>query len=260
MVNINEDEIHLWFAYDREISDPQLLAEYSAVLNNQESSRQARFYFEKDRHQYLVTRALVRSTLSLYINDIEPAQWEFNKNAYGKPAIGNPTDFPLQFNLSHTHGMIVMAVTTTRKVGVDVEWLLRGGETVAIADNFFSPQEVKQLRSLPTAEQDSRFFDLWTLKESYIKAYGMGLSIPLDQFSFSFLKDDRISIAFDPRWNDHPDNWFFWQIQPRDTHKVALAVESKGKSVECCRLSFREVTPMRQFSEVSYPNFPGWEE
>ena len=98
----------------------------------------------------------------------------------GKPTIAHPKDIaPLSFNLSHTERLIVCLVALDREVGVDAEDTERAGETVEVADRFFSPTEVAALRALPAQSRRRRFFQYWTLKEAYIKARGMGLSLPL---------------------------------------------------------------------------------
>src|SRR6185436_18685723 len=101
----------------------------------------------------------------------------------------------LHFNLTNTRGLVACAVSVAHaEVGVDAEALDRSGETVAIADRYFSTEEVRALRALPESAQRQRFFAYWTLKESYIKARGLGLRLPLDQFSFRL--GESIGIAF----------------------------------------------------------------
>ena len=261
-MNIREGEVHMWLTYDQDIRDTHLLDEYHTTLNVEESQQQRRFHFEKHRHQYLIARALVRSTLSLYVNAIKPAQWEFDKNRYGKPFVKNAISLPLQFNLSHTEGLIVLGVTLNREIGVDVEWLGRHGQTVEIAERFFSSQEVAQLRALPEACRRDRFFDLWTLKEAYIKACGMGLSIPLDQFTFHFHQDNQFAISFDSRLNDHPHNWIFSKILPNKTHKAALALRDKKCFTQNKHwsISFIETIPLGKITETILPYFPSFAE
>lgn len=254
-MNIGRHEIHIWFAYDREINNPDLLHKYQSLLNDVEIQQYRRFYFEKHRHQYLVTRALVRTTLSHYYNLIDPDQWQFLANDYGKPAISNSINMPLQFNLSHTENMIAMAVTLNRSIGIDVEWTLRKGHPVEIADKFFSAREVAQLHELPEQHRQARFFELWTLKESYIKAYGKGLSIPLDQFSFSFLKD-RIGISFGPSWQDQAENYSFWQIHLGSSHKAALALKADSPINHNHSLHFKKTVPMQDIFDIDLPYFP----
>ncbi len=250
---IEEDQIHVWFAYSEQIQDPHLLSQYHRLLNEKERLQQKRFHFEKDRHQYLVTRAMVRTVLSLYAPTIAPEDWKFQKNRYGKPSIGNRLrNCPLQLNISHTEKLVVMAVTLEREIGVDVEYLLRAGKTVEIADRFFSPNEINDLLNLPREAQKSRFFDLWTLKEAYIKACGMGLSIPLNHFSYTIDPDGIIGIAFGPQRDDQPDRWKFWQIQPTHTHKVAMALKC-DRSDRSISISMRNIIPLAEISIVTYP-------
>ena len=130
----------------------------------------------------------------------------------------------LRFNLSNTYGLIACAVTLDRELGVDVEDTERPGETVSIADGFFSRQEIAALRALPPDRQRSRFFDYWTLKEAYIKARGMGLAIPLDQFSFSLDDGPRIGVAFDPALGDDASTWQFEQFALSPRHRTSAAV------------------------------------
>ena len=252
-MRILQGEVHLWFAYDGQICDHQLLSQYHNLLNEEECSQQQRFYFEKHRHQHLVTRTLVRTVLSLYVNEISPHEWQFKKNKYGKPSISNSSlTVPLHFNISHADELVVMAVTLDQEVGIDVEYLFRAGKTVEIAESFFSPIEVKQLLALPAEKQKDRFFDLWTLKEAYIKACGMGLSIPLDHFSYSFPQQGEVVISFEPERNDQPENWQICQIQPDVNHKVALAINNT-KSNDSFSIFMRKIIPLSEIMEVSYP-------
>lgn len=250
---ISHNEIHLWYAYDDSIKDSSLLSQYLNILNDEERVQQQRFHFEKHRHQYLITRATVRSVLSYYAPEISPAQWTFEKNEYGKPSITNKNvAVPLRFNISHTDQLIVMAVTLDRDLGVDVEYLPRLGKMLEIANSFFSPAEAQQLLALPAELQRNRFFDLWTLKEAYIKACGMGLSIPLDHFSYSFSDNGKISIDFKSERNDQPEYWQFWQMRPNDDYKVAMAIKSDATNV-AYKVSMREIVPLSKITAVNYP-------
>jgi len=254
-VNISDNEIHLWFAYDQDISDDGLLSKYHQLLNQEESTQQARFHFEKHRHQYLITRAMVRTVLSSYVNSISPEEWRFKKNKYGKPSISNKSlTMPLRFNLSHTDKLIIMAVTLDNEIGVDVEYLPRRGNPLDIAERFFSAKELEQLFQLPVEKRQERFFDLWTLKEAYIKACGMGLSIPLDHFSYSFSESGGISIDFVPERCDQPELWQFWQVNPNETHKISMALKRTSAELNNeLSISMREFVPLSEIKTVYYP-------
>lgn len=222
MIDLPNDEVHVWYLIPDELRDPHVLAAYEALLAGSERQRRARYHFEHSRREYLLTRALARTTLSRYA-DVAPAAWTFRENAYGRPEVDVAGYGWLHFNLSNTRGLIACAVARDHEVGVDVEDTERHGETVDIADRFFSPVEVAALRALPETAQRGRFFDYWTLKEAYIKARGMGLAIPLDQFSF-LLDRPSIHIAFDPRLDDDASTWQFQQFGWSPRHRAAAAV------------------------------------
>jgi 4'-phosphopantetheinyl transferase len=212
-----------------------------AWLAPDEEKRRARYLFEHSRLEYLMTRALVRSTLSRYA-PVAPEAWTFVANEHGRPAIAAAEHAWLHFNLSNTHGLIACAVARDLEVGVDVEDTERNTETVSIADRFFSAREVAALRALPEALQRGRFFDYWTLKEAYIKARGMGLAIPLDQFSFLLDEAPPIRIAFDPRLGDDERAWQFEQFSLSARHKTAAAVR-RGAGPDV-RFVVRETVPL----------------
>ncbi|MDO9104501.1 MAG: 4'-phosphopantetheinyl transferase superfamily protein [Methylovulum sp.] len=241
-VELATDSIHLWFAFPHEITDPDLLARYAQWLSAEELAQQQRFYFAKHRHQYLITRALVRSTLSCYA-DVAPGDWRFSRNAYGKPEImPGLTDMPIRFNLSHTDGLVVCAVVLQHDLGVDVEFRERASAAVNIAEHYFSAPEVEALYQLPYSEQKNRFFDYWTLKEAYIKAKGMGLSLPLDQFSFHLADNRPPVISFDDRLTDHPQHWQFWRIRPSEQHVAAVAVNAPTSRI--FQMAIKKVVPL----------------
>ena len=223
-IPLNSRQIHLWFAFPDEINQPELLQQYQELMNEEEKIRQKRFHFQRHQHQYLVTRALVRTVLSRYAS-ISPADWQFQKNKWGRPEIKeNSCDLPLKFNLSHTEGLIVCAVSLGSEIGVDIENRSRREVNLRIADRYFAPNEVVELRSLPESQQMDRFFDYWTLKESYIKACGKGLAIPLNQFCFNLKQPGKIEVSFESALGDSPDQWKLYRFNPTLEHWVALAV------------------------------------
>jgi 4'-phosphopantetheinyl transferase len=218
------DEAHIWLTLPDELSNSKLLDAYHALLSPEEQERRRRYHFDEHRHEYLVTRALVRTVLSRYA-EVDPAAWVFEANAYGRPAIARPTAAAgIRFNLSNTKGLITCVVAADRDVGIDVEDAERAVRALDVADRFFSPLEVAALRALPEGAQGERFTAYWTLKEAYIKARGMGLAIPLDHFSFLLDEGPRVKIAFDPRLDDDPEAWQFLRLRPTRKHRIAAAI------------------------------------
>ena len=201
---------------------------YRSLLSKDEEERMARLIFERDRRRFLLTRALVRTTLSRYAS-VAPAAWSFIANVHGRPEIlDRPRGVPdLRFNLSHTEGLIACAVTIGREVGVDVEHVGRR-LTHDVAGRFFAPREVRDLTALPGDEQPRVFFDYWTLKEAYIKARGFGLALPLGDFAFTLSPSSPPQIAFEPGLDDDPATWQFFQDWPTPQHRLGLAVRREG--------------------------------
>ena len=113
-------DIDIWLTYYDEIVDDRQLAKLRLLLSDDEVAQESRFYFTDDRKRYLVTRAMVRMVLSRYAL-IAPEHWVFSKNAYGRPVIADAlVEAEVQaqglcFNLSHTRGLIALAVTRDRK-------------------------------------------------------------------------------------------------------------------------------------------------
>jgi 4'-phosphopantetheinyl transferase len=218
---------------------PRLEA-YRTLLTPDEHDRMARLVFDRDRRNFLITRALVRTMLSRYAQ-VAPGDWRFIANVHGRPEIlDRPSAVPdLRFNLSHTEGLIGCAVTIGREVGLDLEHARRR-LTHDVAGRFFAPREVADLRALPVAEQPRVFFDYWTLKEAYIKARGFGLALPLGDFAFRLAPPAPVEIAFEPTLDDDPATWQFTQAWPTPHHRMALAVRRTGDDLP---VRIRNVVP-----------------
>lgn len=265
-MRVPEAEIHLWVADYEQIVDEQLHASYRELLNPAERAQEPRFYFARDRVRYLVTRALVRTVLSRYAPAVAPEAWTFENNSYGRPAASNAAarELGLTFNISHTHSLIVLAIASNRELGVDVENVQAREASIEIAHHYFAPPEVTVLNAAPRHEQQFRFFEYWTFKESYIKARGMGLSLPLDKFSFHYADERSVAIAIDAELSDAPSRWEFWQFRPSPEYLVALCAERRNG--ETPRVVVRNVVPMHsevfvepQFLRRSNPILGGFE-
>ena len=248
LIPLAPGEIHLWLSFYEEI-DVHLHPAYRKLLHPAEREQEPRFYFETDRRRYLVTRALLRTVLSRYA-PLEPPQWMFSTNDYGKPEIANAQvrKQRLAFNLSHTRNLIVLGITRGRSLGVDVENLRRRKASIEVADHFFAPQEVAALTAEPAEKQQYRFFEYWTLKEAYIKARGMGLTLPLHKFGFHYSDDHSVKITIDPDLGDDAARWQFWQFRPSPDYLAAICGERVGMS---CSVVVRRTVPMQDDNELA---------
>ncbi|MDG2304331.1 MAG: 4'-phosphopantetheinyl transferase superfamily protein [Candidatus Binatia bacterium] len=214
-------EVLIWHVRPSEVRAPELVDRYQRILSAEECERGNRFQFDRDRHSYLVTRVLVRTVLSHYTG-VDPTAWGFEKNSYGRPSIAYPPSARrLRFNLSHTTDLIACCVARQREIGVDVESLERTNVRIELADRFFSPAEAADLRSRPAWR--TRFFEYWTLKEAYIKARGMGLSLPIEKFTLDLREPRDIRIAFAPPLRDRPETLRFQLFDHLPGYMMALA-------------------------------------
>jgi 4'-phosphopantetheinyl transferase len=249
---LGEADIHLWLAFYDEIGDAGVLADMRALLNAAERAKQERFLFPDDRKRYLVTRALVRSVLSHYAA-VAPRDWVFAENAYGRPAIANrqPDAQDLRFNLSHTRGLVALAVGRRRELGVDVEHLASREVSPDIATSFFTPLEAAELAATPAARVHERLFEYWTFKESYIKARGMGLSLPLDKFAFEFPHARAVRIDIDPALEDRADRWTFRQYRPGADYLLALCAQAVAGTPPV--VTMHKVVPTARFETFDCP-------
>jgi 4'-phosphopantetheinyl transferase len=243
LLRMQPGHIHLWLCFYDEVKDYGLLATYRDLLNEEERDQLHRFRFIEDQNRYLITRALVRTILSRY-SSIRPENWLFTKDRYGRPKVAN-ADRPtkaISFSISHTAGLILCGLACELTLGVDVEnFHVRTTAHSEIADRFFSPSEAAALRKLSKNIQPERFFHYWTLKESYIKARGLGLSVPLDCFAFRFTGENDVRVSFDLHPQDHPERWRFWLFKPSADHVAGICVQRSS----CIRLIMRRVVPLR---------------
>jgi 4'-phosphopantetheinyl transferase len=238
MLELRPDEIHLWQAFPDSDPHPALREEYGELLSAEEREREARFRFEHDRHRFRVTRALARQVLGGYLG-IDPRACEFTANEHGRPALAGAgagagetgeaasgRAAPLQFNLSHTRDLVVLAVTRGREIGVDVERLRGARRTVDLAARFFADFESERVANASEPERDDLFYQFWTLKESYIKARGLGLAIPLGKFGFRLAAESPV-LWTHADLGDDAGRWAFVQLKPTPEHRLAICV-SRG--------------------------------
>jgi 4'-phosphopantetheinyl transferase len=255
-LSLPRNSVHIWLLDPSTITDSALLDTYHQLLTPDEQERWVRYRFDKDKHQHLVTRALLRHTLSLYVPEVAPAGWRFVNNDYGKPSIANAVALPLQFNLSHTLNRVALAVTLEREIGVDVERIKPLDQVRGLAERCFTEEENHyifggDMRSHLTGDiQDVlwRFFKLWTLKEAYIKACGRGMSISLQSLSFD-PQAAPLRLCFTDGYEDDSERWSFRVWQPGPQHLLSLAV-SQPQS-EPLDVGFYQAVPLRDFTPIS---------
>ncbi len=202
--------------------DSARLDALSACLSENERERASDFRSRDDRAQFIQAHAFLRWVLSRYLTDRQSAGWDFVIGPYGRPELAESELRWLRFNLSHTAGLVAVAVTRDTDCGVDVERRDKRRNFLGMSRTAFSEREQAHVRQIPEDQRQARFYQIWCLKEAYIKAIGMGLSQPLHQFSFEL--DDASAIAFEPAPKRPPQDWQFYLGTPSPVHQLALAL------------------------------------
>lgn len=220
-LRLQENEIHLWRAtLDCEAA---ALRRFEGTLAPEEKARAAKFVFPRDRDHFIAARGILRELLGNYLGR-DPQSVDFAYGAQGKPRLGGPdSGRPVRFNLSHSHGLAVYALTLEREVGVDLEPIRPDFATHDIAERFFSVEEVAELQALPQALRPEGFFLCWTRKEAYIKARGEGLGIPLDSFRVSLTPGEREILT-----SADSGRWTLRAFQPAEGFAGAVVAEGSG--------------------------------
>lgn len=225
------DEVHVWRAsLSLTASSVQSLQQ---TLAADEQARADRFHFQRDREHFIIARGVLRAILGCYLRR-EPSQLRFCYNSHGKPVLAKESGGDVfRFNVSHSHGLALYAVTRGREVGVDLEHIRPHLDLIEIAERFFSPREVAVLRALPPRMQTYAFFSCWTRKEAYIKAKGEGLSIPLDQFDVSLAPGEPAALLH-TQWDDQEaSRWSLRELNPGPGYVAALAVFGHHWRLKC---------------------------
>jgi 4'-phosphopantetheinyl transferase len=214
------------FADTWPVENEPTLAAAARLLSPEEQARAARLVFDDDRRRFTITRALVRRALSSCVN-VAPEEWRIEVDAHGRPVVAGPlAGRRLRFSAAHTAGLGMCAVAMDLAIGADVE-RLRADAPLDVATHLFAPAEAEAVREAPPAERAERFFTLWTLKECYAKARGLGLSLPLDQFAFD-VSGAEPRVSFSPALGDDASAWHFITWRPTPHHRAALCVQRQG--------------------------------
>ena len=246
------DEAHLYFMRLDGLAEPPPLL--YGLLSPEEQKRCDRYVFMRNRIESTCARALARTALSRYAA-VDPRAWSFAVSERGKPQIAGPlaeplpgptATPPLEFNVSHTEGLVLCLVARGRAVGVDGEFLGRRSDIELLSRRCLSSAEQQALWALPATAQARRFLLHWTLKEAYLKARGIGIGLPLAEITI--LADDDpqtragppTGFALGPGVADQPDRWQLGRCQPTAQHVAAYAIARTAGEVT---VLVEEVTP-----------------
>lgn len=209
----------------------RLRGDYLNVLGGDERDRLARFVFERDQGLYLAAHALLRFALSRHTGG-SPSGWRFVTLPNGKPELAAGQEGP-RFNLTHTRGLAACAIAVDGMLGLDAEHWRARPAPMEVATDVFTLAERDFLARLPPMAQSLAFFRLWTVKEAYAKAIGVGLGFPFDQLAVTL---DPLTIAgIGPHWQ-------LAEHRPTADHLLALAVGCHAAAITS--VTWREFVPL----------------
>lgn len=215
-------EVHVWRA-DLNLPAWQIHP-MAQTLSPDELLRADRFYVERDAKHFIAGRGLLRAILGRYLY-IEPAQVQFSYGSCGKPTLANTdTDRTLCFNLSHSNGLALYAITRDQSIGIDVEHICAMPNTLALAKRFFSSREYAVISFLPADQTQEAFFNGWTRKEAYLKATGQGLA-GLEQVEVSLTPGEPAALLSIQGDSQSAITWSLHHLIPAPGYVAALAVE-----------------------------------
>jgi 4'-phosphopantetheinyl transferase len=207
---LRDDEIHVWFVRTDSIALDNLVP----LLDDGERRRADCFRFEKDRRHSIVARGALRLLLGRYLF-ADPHEFRFATGPQGKPHLAANE---LEFNVSHSSGMVALAFTRSAPIGIDIESEERALDPEPLARRNFAPSEV--------AAGIEDFFTIWTRKEAVIKAAGGGLSHTLSSFEVVPTVEGFAPVlnrGDDPRL----DGWFVLSL-PSPAPRFHAAIAARG--------------------------------
>lgn len=198
------------------------------LLDAQELAHVGQFTQGVDRAYYVVRRA-VRRYLIGYSIGIDASTVMFEHSTHGKPDIvGIPSSPRVCMNVSHSHDLMLLALTQSHEVGIDVEYRRGVPQWRQIVENEFTAAECRALLALEPGEVPRAFCDLWTCKEAYCKGRGYGLELPLSSFEISCFAGEVDALVCDD-WD--PLASALWSVRLLDIgtqYSAALAVQARA--------------------------------
>ncbi|MDO8953597.1 MAG: 4'-phosphopantetheinyl transferase superfamily protein [Gammaproteobacteria bacterium] len=222
---LKASEVHLIAASLSE--DPAVANHYWEILSSEEQARANQFRFAKHRSHFIMARGILRHILAGQTG-IQPKAIEFRYLEYGKPELLQNTSPALQFNVSHSDAMALYALTLEHSIGVDIE-MIKPCNELELAKRFFAQDEYKALHALSAKDRTNAFFQIWTLKEAFIKALGTGLFQALDQFCVSAGAEGKLISCQDA--NGPTSDWYMRVFNYSEHYQAAFASKQAIKAV-----------------------------
>ncbi len=228
--SLTDNEVRVWrIGFDLPSAQ---FTKLQLILSSDERERAERFHFNVDFRRSVVARGSLRLLLGQILG-VPPKSLCFEYGEFGKPRLTNLPEHQVQFNVSHSGELILIAIAKGRAIGVDIERIRPDVDLDGVAVRFFSANEYRNLALLTGPDKYEGFFTCWTRKEAFLKAKGGGLSAPLDQFDVSLLPHQDARLL---ETRPDPDEAGRWKLVPLPApagYVAALAAEGRDWTLAC---------------------------
>ncbi|MGN9791976.1 4'-phosphopantetheinyl transferase family protein [Streptomyces sp. OZ13] len=218
------DTAEVWLLAEEDVDRFAEATGGAALLTDEERARHDRLLFSAARRRFLGARLLSRQVLSRYA-DVPPGSWRFRTGKYGRPEVEG-TAWGLDFNITHTNGLIAAIVVRGRTAGVDAEVTPARSEAMQFAPKVFTPLETEVLRRNREDQRGHAFADSWVAKEAYTKATGMGMCRGFDAFSVHRLRDGGLAVVDDEIPEQERELWQVQVLQVWDRFALGVAIRA----------------------------------
>jgi 4'-phosphopantetheinyl transferase len=231
-------DVHVWAAHTDIPSGAQ--PGLAGLLSRDEQGRAAKFRVESHRNHFIAGRAILRSVLAKYLV-CAPDLLQFGYSPQGKPSLaGQFAESGLWFNLAHSEGIALIAVTRLGPVGVDVEHIRPIADADELVKRFFSARENALFQALPASQKNIAFYNLWTRKEAWLKATGEGIAHSLSRVEVTFLPGEPAKVLTLPDRSPSRAEWLLRELVPAAGFVGALAISRSHCSICTFRFNTSE--------------------
>lgn len=222
---LTNNKIHIW-KVNTDYPSVEIESLYRNILSLNERERVDRLRSEDDKKRFIVSRGQLRKSLSHYL-EVGPADIAFTYNKYGKPSINSEINGEnIKFNASHSNKLVVYAITQNTEVGIDLEYIREVSKADKIVSRYFGEEENDFYYSQPDDKKDLAFFTLWTRKEAYSKARGMGIGLPGKKFDLNLVSPTHYKAIE----NREPE-WSIIDIDIDSAYVAAIATERRDLEI-----------------------------
>ncbi len=224
-MEIRSGEVHIWVAAISEYT--ARLDGFERLLSGEERERAAAFTRDGGRIRFITGRGILRRLLSRYLDD-DPSEIALTETRLGKPMLAGESGSKIFFSLSHSEDLVLVALSPSWEIGVDLEFL-RALQFDSMIPLCIAPAEHEEMQKLPSRIRRRRFFELWTRKEALAKAVGLGLSIPLREIVFQSVhpeagRGSELALISAPSIMGDPERWQVAPLEVSDEYVAAVAV------------------------------------